>query len=528
MPAKLQAVKIGGGLFIWDSPGWECLSPRAYPARNPITRGKMNMTKTVDDPRSEQAEQSILGNLLSDPAVIGECVYLDLEPRNFYHPQHKAIYEAARQLYDLDQPVTYVGVIEKLRETPYQGSNMLEFVDGPAALTRLCQDAMMSVGNLESDVSIVRLTAMQRAIIMTSGKIAGQAYRHTGSIEDLATQAKTLIESITSKVQPTAKAGMGSITATAILTAVYPDPVWAIPDILPVGLCLLAGRPKVGKSWLALQIAQAVATGGRVFGYKVQQGSVIYLALEDTGRRLQDRMRKQGWPDTEAAHFVSQEHTFGVGYLTNGGIERLANEMIATKPRLVVIDTVSRAFLGDQNDLGAMVRALDPIQRVAMQCNATVMPIDHFKKLTVGAEPDVISDILGSTGKTGVADTMWGMYRERGKSGAILQIAGRDVEDRTINLVFDGVTGCWQLECGNNGIKVTDARQKMVDLVAEIGPCSLMDVVRGLELPDSEKGHVHAQLQDCVAAGWVTRESEGRLVHYKVDVHKQRAMDISS
>ena len=49
------------------------------------------------------------------------------------------------------------------------------------------------------------------------------------------------------------------LTADEILTAAWPEPVWAIPGLLPVGLTILAGRPKVGKSWLALQIALAVA-----------------------------------------------------------------------------------------------------------------------------------------------------------------------------------------------------------------------------------------------------------------------------
>lgn len=86
------------------------------------------------------------------------------------------------------------------------------------------------------------------------------------------------------------------LTADQILNTRWPDPKWAVPGILPVGLAVLGGRPKAFKSWLDLQIVQAKAAGGDLFGQKVTQGPCLYLALEDTPRRLQYRMEKQGWP----------------------------------------------------------------------------------------------------------------------------------------------------------------------------------------------------------------------------------------
>ncbi len=70
----------------------------------------------------------------------------------------------------------------------------------------------------------------------------------------------------------------------------WPEPTWAVPGLLPAGLCIFAGKQKAGKSWLALQIAQAVATGGHVLGQQIERGPILYLALEDIPRRLQDRM----------------------------------------------------------------------------------------------------------------------------------------------------------------------------------------------------------------------------------------------
>ena len=76
------------------------------------------------------------------------------------------------------------------------------------------------------------------------------------------------------------------LTADKILTTDWPEPTWAVPELLPVGLSILAGKPKLGKSWMALQIAQAVASGGRALNKQVEAGPVLYLALEDTAEFL--------------------------------------------------------------------------------------------------------------------------------------------------------------------------------------------------------------------------------------------------
>jgi hypothetical protein len=80
-------------------------------------------------------------------------------------------------------------------------------------------------------------------------------------------------------------------TAAELMAQDFPEPRWILPGILPEGMALLAGRPKVGKSWQALQVALAVAFGGRALGTIIpEQGRVIYLALEDSPRRLRKRL----------------------------------------------------------------------------------------------------------------------------------------------------------------------------------------------------------------------------------------------
>ena len=143
---------------------------------------------------------------------------------------------------------------------------------------------------------------------------------------------------------------------------------------------MLAGQAKVGKSWLALQMAQAVATGKPLFDKKARQGRVLYMALEDTPERIKRRTKKQGWTDGLEVYFYSAKD-FGrylQGLDGTGGV-LLGREMARGRYRLVVIDTLSRAFSGGEN-LTAMMEKLAPLHAKANELNCAVLLVDHHRK----------------------------------------------------------------------------------------------------------------------------------------------------
>jgi RecA-family ATPase len=126
-------------------------------------------------------------------------------------------------------------------------------------------------------------------------------------------------------------------TAEELLRADFPEPRWAVQGMIPVGLSNLAGRPKIGKSWLALQVAHAKAAGGQFLGQQVDQGRVLNLALEDSPRRWQDRLRTQQVGSTNDIVFMTEWPI-----LSGDGLLRLESKIQEDNFALVIIDTLSR------------------------------------------------------------------------------------------------------------------------------------------------------------------------------------------
>lgn len=306
------------------------------------------------------------------------------------------------------------------------------------------------------------------------------------------------------------------VSARDLLTREWPEPEWLVPGLLPVGLTLLAGRPKVGKSWLALQLVQAVSAGGVFLGEPVEPAPCLYLALEDSPRRLANRMKMQGWQALDApADFVSVGEARDVLPLNgrNGGATALAATIRAGGYRLIAIDTLSRAVAGDQNAADVMTAALTPLQEAAHEHSAAVLLVDHHNKMGAanpygggpGMEllPDPVQNVLGSTAKAAMADCLWGLYKSQGKAGAVLAVVGRDVEERQLALKQDGLTKCWQSEGDADAVRVSDARRAVWDSVRELGETTCSELA---EILGRNKGTVLRDLVHLASNGLLFRD----------------------
>ena len=261
------------------------------------------------------------------------------------------------------------------------------------------------------------------------------------------------------------------IITAAVLESMEFEPVaWAVPDILPEGLTLLAGKPKMGKSWLALGLCLAVASGGVALGTRrVEAGEVLYLALEDNPRRLQRRLQAMGaesYPET--LHIATEWNN-----ADEGGVKEL-DEWLSEHPncRLVVVDTIkklrSRKRAG-KNAYDVEYEDLEPLLKLTHKHGTSILVVTHFRKDTEVDDPyDAIS---GSTGLTGAVDGVMLLQRERGSADAFLYVDGRDIEESDkLALRWDVEISNWSIQGDAEKYKMSPERKAIVELLERDGP----------------------------------------------------------
>jgi hypothetical protein len=287
-------------------------------------------------------------------------------------------------------------------------------------------------------------------------------------------------------------------TTAELLNANFPEPRFLVERVIPEGLVAFGGRPKIGKSWLALQIAKALTEGTETLGQRTTRTKVLYLAFEDGSRRLKSRLRAQGWnAQGEVATVVVQPR--------KDEVEALLDE---DEYGCLVVDTVSRYVgVADPNDQALMMEAFAELQELALVRDLTVLGIDHHLKSMTG---DPVHDLLGSTSKAAVCDCIIGLYRERGQRNAALKVVGRDIEEHELALSFDGASCTWELHAeGGPEMQREHAPTVLAELAKRPGHVSDLERRTGIN-----RGTLQRTLGDLCSGGRVTAEEQGQRVVY--------------
>jgi len=296
-------------------------------------------------------------------------------------------------------------------------------------------------------------------------------------------------------------------SAQVILQTDYPPPLTIVKNLLPVGLGTLSGRPKIGKSWLALQLFRSMATGEPFLGQEVTSSPSLYVALEDSESRLKQRMEAQAWPsDTSQVDFLcGKEFREQVGLLDRGGLEIFKCLLIDKGYRLAVVDTFSRALAADQRDVGEITLALGPLQEFAMHQQICILLIDHHRKSS-GLAPSPVDDILGSTAKAGIPDVILGIYRAQGQQVATLEIVGRELDQQSLPLIFNKEICQWEI----TNI-LPQRKAELLEVLADIGPASVSQIASAIGQPIS---HTSNRLKELFIENKLVRSKDGKNVVY--------------
>jgi len=295
------------------------------------------------------------------------------------------------------------------------------------------------------------------------------------------------------------------LTAEALLGMDFPPVKYTLPGYISEGLTILGGRPKLGKSWMALGGCVAVATGGAFLGEEVDQGDALYLALEDNPRRLQDRLRavlppmKQIRPDMKRLCLLTEAPRIDAGLLGLLDQWRLS----VSDPRLVVIDTLAmvRPPKGrNQDSYDADYAALSPLQKWAGEHRLAVVVVTHVRKMEAS---DPLEMISGTNGLTGAADSI--LVLNRDQDGPKLYGRGRDIEEIEKALRFDN--GIWSVLGNVDDVKRSGQRKKIIEAMAEANlPMSPADIAKAAGLKVDSVRHLVAKM---VTAGELEKLAYG-------------------
>lgn len=299
----------------------------------------------------------------------------------------------------------------------------------------------------------------------------------------------------------------GSFTAADLERMTFPPLRYAVPGLLPEGLALLAGKPKFGKSFLCTELVIAVAMGGVAFGQlPCEPGDVLYLALEDSKRRLQSRMAVMipggGFPARLKIETSAPRLGAGLGERLEWWIAR------QPEPRLIVIDTLrcirppSNGKAGGYEDDAA---ALAPLLELAkLTPGLCILVVHHTRKAEAD---DAFDTISGTFGLTGVADTLL-VFGKHGE-GAKLEAQGRDLEGFEKAFRRDPITGGWVLTGDARDMAKTGERQAILDELAEADgkPLSTSQIATALGKKSANVSHL---LKRLLGEGQVAKAGYGK------------------
>ena len=287
------------------------------------------------------------------------------------------------------------------------------------------------------------------------------------------------------EAQPTPPAGspaIEAVNAVDLANTEFTPLVEVVKNLIVEGCTLFCGSSKIGKSWAMMQLGAAVSAGEPVWGRPTTQGAVLYMALEDSPRRLQSRLNQMGIKPNENLNFQTKTITLAEGLINalEGWIQAHADA------RLIIVDTMQKVrgpAPARANAYGVDYQFITPLKALADKHHVAVVLVHHLNKLRDVDDP--FDRISGSTGLMGAADTTILIARNRGEDTAKVTYTGRDVYGDDFEMAFQN--GIWKL-CDPEAL--ARERYEKADIVKAIklymAQCSI-NPIRRITLDDLGK-----------------------------------------
>ena len=229
-----------------------------------------------------------------------------------------------------------------------------------------------------------------------------------------------------------------TVNADTLLYEPLEKPSFVVDGLIPTGLTLFCGSQKIGKSWLMLKLCLCVSQGIPLWDMPTREGDVLYLCLEDTFCRIQDRLFRLTDEASGRLHFAVASDKLSDGLIVQ--LEDYLKEY--PDSRLIVIDTLQKirtaskdnAYASDYGDISL-------IKDFADRHSLAVIVVHHIRKQN---DSDVFNKVSGTTGLTGSADATFVLEQEnRASNAAKLYVTGRDTPYQEFKLRFRDCS--WEL-----------------------------------------------------------------------------------
>ncbi|QQS64890.1 replicative DNA helicase [Candidatus Saccharibacteria bacterium] len=391
-------------------------------------------------PQSLDAESSLLGALMLDAEAIVKIADI-VSADDFYEQRHRYIYEAAKSLYDNHRPIDVLTLTDQLK-----GADILDEVGGASYITELT-NFVPTAAHVEEYANIVATKAMRRRLIRASQDIAELGFNEQKSLQEL-------IETAEQRLFEVSQAGTGQdlVSIEDVLgdsferldelhkdkgkirgvSTGYRDLDNKLAGFQKSDLIVLAARPSMGKTALALNFAQNVAIKAK--------SSVLFFSLEMSKEQLVDRML--------ASEAGVDSWNLRTGNLTDQDFEKISHAMgtlgeapiyiddtpgltvsdLRTKARreahkrdvgLVIVDYLQlmsggSRFGGDSNRVQEISEISRGLKGIARELNVPVIALSQLSRSVESRHPQIpqLADLRESGSIEQDADLVMFIYRE--------------------------------------------------------------------------------------------------------------------
>lgn len=250
------------------------------------------------------------------------------------------------------------------------------------------------------------------------------------------------------------------IDGETLMDMQFPKSRFCIQSLLPQGVSILGGAPKIGKSWMVLDWCVRIAKGESVWNLPTEKGTVLYLCLEDSLAKIQGRLNCITDEVPKNLYVATKSERIEAGL-----IQQIQNFIIThTDTTLIVIDTFQMirnssselSYANDYNEIGKLKQYAD-------EMSISILLVHHLRKQ---GDSDPLYKLSGTTGISGAVDAVFVLEKDkRNESKANLLCTGRDIEQREFQLSFNKENCIWDLINDSLENPVPLLPQEMLDFI---------------------------------------------------------------